>query len=101
MKLEEERHKREIELQMKESQLENERRTQDREHEFRMFKLLIEAKPSTSGSIQGMPLNMARSSSPLMSSSFPHMPWEQGIAYQSTSSISSLQSEDEVTYTSL
>lgn len=97
MKLEEARHKREMELQLKQTQLENERRRQDREHEFKMFKLLMDTKPSTSGSIQGMPLNMASSSS----MSFPHMPWEQGIAYPSTSSISSFQSEDDVTYASL
>ncbi len=101
MKLEEARHKREIEVQLRQTQLENERRREERDHELKMFKLLMGTKPSTSGSIQGMPLNMASSSSS-SSASFPlHMPWEQGIAYPSTSSISSFQSEDDITYTSL
>ena len=48
MKMEEERHKREVEFQIKQAQLENERRQQDREHEFRLFSLLATQSGSTS-----------------------------------------------------
>ena len=63
MKVEEARHKREIEYQLKQTEIENQRREQERRHELEMFKLLLEHKPSMQnqyGSIQTtLPLSMA------------------------------------------
>lgn len=52
MKMEDDRHKREVGFQIKQAQLENERRQQDREHEFRLFSLLSGQFGSTSQSHQ-------------------------------------------------
>lgn len=47
MKMEEDRHKREVEFQLKHAQLENERRQLDREHELKLFMLLAGQSGST------------------------------------------------------
>ena len=62
MKVEEARHKREIEYQLKQTEIENQRQEQERRHELEMFKLLLEHKPVQNqyGSIQTtLPLSMA------------------------------------------
>ena len=62
IKVEEARHKREIEYQLKQTEIENQRREQERRHELEMFKLLLEHKPMQNqyGSIQTtLPLSMA------------------------------------------
>ena len=62
MKVEETRHKREIENQLKQKETENQRREQESRHELEMFKLLLEHKPVQNqyGSIQiTLPLSMA------------------------------------------
>lgn len=103
MKLDEARHKRDIEFQLKQTQIENERRQQEREHELNMFSLLMENKSTSNNrSFQGMlPLSMAASSSSL-SQHFSPMPWDQNSTlYPSTSSNSSLHSDDNAKYTSL
>ena len=55
MKIDEARHKREIEFQLKQTQIENERRQQEKEHELKMFSLLMENKSTSNNrSFQGM-----------------------------------------------
>ena len=46
--MEEDRHKRDVEFQLKQRQLENERQQQEREHELRLFSLLAGQSGSTS-----------------------------------------------------
>ena len=106
MKMDEARHKRELEFRLKQTQLENERMQQGMEHEMKMFKMLMENKPTTSnnhGSVQGMvPLSMA-TSSPIIQ--FPHvqqMPWDQTTSlYSSTSMSNSFSADNNSMYTPL
>lgn len=63
MKVEETRHKREIEYHLKVLEMENQRRGQEREHKLKLVKLLLKQQPSSNQQYQSMlPLSMTTSS---------------------------------------
>lgn len=79
MKVEEARHKREMKYQLKVLEMENQRREQKREHELKLFKLLLEQKPSSSQQYQSMhPLSVANSTPQSFQQSFQYGWGEQG-----------------------
>ena len=79
MKVEEKRHKRELEYQLKVLEMENQRREKEREHKLKLFKLLLEQKPSSNQSFTSMlPLSMATSTPQSFQQSFQYGWGEQG-----------------------
>ena len=79
MKVEETRHKRKLEYQPKVSEMENQRREQEREHELKLLKLLLEQKPSSNQQCPSMLLvSMATSTPQSFQQSFQYGWGEQG-----------------------
>ena len=80
MKVEEARHKREMEYQQKQTEIENQRREQEREHELKLFKLLLEHKPNSRQQESfhtTLPLSMATSSTSSLPNNFQFNQWGQ------------------------
>ena len=79
MKVEETKHKRELEYQLKVLEMENQRREQEREHELKLFKLPLKQKPSSNQQCPSMlPLSMATSTPQSFQQSFQYGWGEQG-----------------------
>jgi hypothetical protein len=109
MKVEEARHKREMEYQQKQIEIENKRREQEMEHELKLFQLLLEHKPTYNqhGSLDTMlPLSMATSSTSPLPHNFQFNQWghQNNSMYQpmaSSSTSDHLCSDQDAEYTTL
>lgn len=98
MKREDERHKHEMEALLKQTQLENERRKEERDHELKLFSLLVSAQ-GTRGDNPGLTEMAAPHPMP---SYFPYS-WDQATNYSSHSTNSTCTSiaDENLQYTTL